>query len=174
MCHTSFQWKGLAWNAQPHLCHALHPELWELSWQRQSEGTGQAVWLWDRDTIAGLQVPPSGGQKMLKGHPSLRPGCCGAQQTCPRQASLSCPHPARPTCLQQLSQNHAGSAGPASLPPTLVHSGGCIKQLHGRDRGIYSRCNLLITSSAVLSSPWVSLQQCEHRNTCSALHSACS
>lgn len=123
MCHTSFQSKGLAWNAQPHLCRALHSELWGLSWQRWSAGTGQAVWLRDRDTIAGLPVPPSGGQKMLKGHPSLRPGCCGAQQTCPRWASLSCPHLARPTCLQQLSQNHAGSAGPASLPPTLVHSG---------------------------------------------------
>lgn len=115
----------------------------------------------DRDTIAGLPVPPSGGQETLRGHPSPRPGCCWAQQTFPSQVSLS-HHPARPACLQQPPQSHtlpcSRPAYPASSLPTLALGlGDCIKHRHGSDRGIYSRCSLLIISSTVLLSHWVSI-----------------
>jgi len=116
----------------------------------------------DKDTTAGLPVPPSGRQKMLRGYPSLRPGCWREQQIFPSQASLS-HHPARPACLQQLPQSHTTALPqarcPARSPPTLDHPGpgDCIKHHHGRDRGIYSRCSLLITSSTVLLSHRVSI-----------------
>lgn len=85
----------------------------------------------DRDTVAGLPVPPSGGQGRLRGHPSPGPGW---QQTFPSQD--------RPACFQQPPQSHAWDLTqhhvlPAPLPPFLILGpGGCLKHCHGRDRGI--------------------------------------
>lgn len=98
----------------------------------------------DRDTIARLPVPPSGGQQALGGHSSPRPSRPG--QTPPSLPCLPQPHPHRSCGSRHVL--------PAPLPRSLI-PGDCVKHHRGRDRGIYSRYCSLITSSPVLPSHWV-------------------
>lgn len=134
---------GTGWRAQCTGPSAL------CSWR--GAGAGQAV-LGDRDTIAGLPVPPSGGHQALGATLPSAPGAGGAQTFPAWPASPTTP------CFQQPAPPRIPAAArhvlPAPLPRSLI-PGDCVKHHQGRDRGIYSRYSSLITSSPVLSSHWV-------------------
>lgn len=100
---------GTGWRAQCTAPSAL------CSWR--GAGAGQAV-LRDRDTIAGLPMPPSGGQQGLGGHSSLSPGCWRGADLL-NQASLS--HHPLPPAARILTDLRSSPARPASSPPTLAH-----------------------------------------------------
>lgn len=126
--HASSQWKraGVQYTGASVPCSLSRRAAGTVLAKEGCRGRPGCVAGGDRDTIAGFPVPPSGGQETLRGHPSLRPGCCWPQQTFPGQASLS-QHPARPACLQQPPQSHTlpctWPACPTSSLPTLTHPG---------------------------------------------------
>lgn len=112
-----------------------------LSVLAPGEGQGQPG---HRDTIAGLPVPPSGGQPALGGHSSPKPSQPG--QPCLPLSPSPSPSPPIPAAARLVL--------PAPLPRSLIPAD-CVKHHQGRDGGIYPRYSSLITSSPVLSSHWV-------------------
>lgn len=134
----------------------------------------------DRDTIAGVPVPPSGGQETLRGHPSLRPGCCWAQQTFPSQASHSHHPGALPGSSSHPNPTHGPTAGQRVLPALLPHvlllgPRDCIKHHHRREGGRNSLQVQFVNH--IKYSPVESLgfhpAQGEHRETWLEIHSFC-
>lgn len=128
-----------------------------------------------RDTIAGLPVPPSGGQEMLRGHPSPRPGCCWAQQTFPKPLPPPCQTSLPPattpmahTALQEASvfcplSSHTCSSRALEIAQSTA-TGGTEESTPG------AVCSLT-TSSTVLSSHWVSILHGVSTETWSETHS---